>query len=86
MPSSEINVSYAGLTACPVEIAHIHQITQQFSWLSRKEMTATLCEHLGFSRGSDCFNFDQEVQHPCFSWHRKIHLAFDGMASENLTG
>ncbi len=48
MPSSELIISYAGLTAGPEEIAHIRNIAQQYSWLSRKEMTATLCEHLGW--------------------------------------
>jgi hypothetical protein len=48
MASSDIEVSYAGLTAGPEEIAHIRTVAQQFSWLSRKELTATLCEHLGW--------------------------------------
>jgi hypothetical protein len=38
MPSSDLIISYAGLTAGPEEIAHIRNIAQQYSWLSRKEI------------------------------------------------
>jgi len=48
MSSTEIRISYAGLTAGSEEIAHIRNIAQQYAWLSRKELTATLCEHLGW--------------------------------------
>lgn len=48
MSSCEITVSYAGLIVGPEEIAYIRHITQSFSGLSRKELTATLCEHLGW--------------------------------------
>jgi hypothetical protein len=48
MPSSELLISYAGLTVGPEEIDYIHQFAQRFSGLSRKELTATLCEHLGW--------------------------------------
>jgi hypothetical protein len=48
MSSTEIRISYAGLTAGFEEIAHICNIAQQYAWLSRKELTATLCEHLGW--------------------------------------
>ncbi len=48
MSSSEITVSYAGLIVGPEEIAYIRHFAQCFSGLSRKELTATLCEHLGW--------------------------------------
>lgn len=48
MSSSEITVSYAGLIVGPEEIAYIRHFARRFSGLSRTELTATLCEHLGW--------------------------------------
>ena len=48
MSSSEIRVSYAGLVVGPEDIAYIRDVAQRFDGLSRKELTATLCEHLGW--------------------------------------
>jgi hypothetical protein len=48
MSFSEATISYGGLIAGPEEIAHIRHCAQRFSRLSRKELTATLCEHLGW--------------------------------------
>jgi len=48
MPSYELSISYAGLIVGPEEIDYIQQFAQRFSGLSRKELTATLCEHLGW--------------------------------------
>lgn len=48
MSSCEITVSYAGLIVGPEEIAYIGHLARRFSGLSRRELTATLCEHLGW--------------------------------------
>jgi hypothetical protein len=48
MSSSEITVSYAGLIVGPEETAYIRHLARRFSGLSRKELIATLCEHLGW--------------------------------------
>ena len=48
MSFPEATISYGGLIAGPEEIAHIRHVRQRFSRLSRKELTATLCEHLGW--------------------------------------
>lgn len=48
MSSCEITVSYAGLIVGPEEIAYIRHLARRFSGLSRTELTATLCEHLGW--------------------------------------
>jgi hypothetical protein len=48
MSCSEITVSYAGLIVGPEEVAYIRHLARRFSGLSRTELTATLCEHLGW--------------------------------------
>lgn len=48
MCSFETMISYGGLIAGPEEVAYIRQCAQRFSKLSRSELTATLCEHLGW--------------------------------------
>ncbi len=63
MSSSEITVSYAGLIVGPEEIAYIRHLARSFSGLSRKELTATLCEHLGWlsAAGQPRFGAASEV-------------------------
>jgi hypothetical protein len=48
MSFSDITVSYAGLIVGPEEVAYIRHFARRFSGLSRTELTATLCEHLGW--------------------------------------
>ena len=48
MSFPEATIAYGGLIAGPEEIAHIRHVRQRFSRLSRKELTATVCEHLGW--------------------------------------
>lgn len=48
MPSFEATISYGGLVAGPEEITYIRQVARRFCGLSRSELTATLCEHLGW--------------------------------------
>lgn len=48
MCSFEATISYGGLIAGPEEATYIRHFVQRFSKLSRKELTATVCEHLGW--------------------------------------